>query len=164
MKKLSIREVAEIIGIATLVVSIVLLAYEIRQTRLAMMGQTILTRAEISNSADQALRETDYLASIYVKVASGGFEALTPVELESVWADLEAAKTRFSAYYYQYELGLMDEEFYQYDFLPNISWYKPLWDELGVLDGATTRPSFKLVVESVQDYGTWDMVLPPSEE
>lgn len=99
-----------------------------------------------------------------MKVASNGVESLTKVEKESLLTDLYAAKTRFSAYYYQYELGLMDEEFYQYDFLPNISWYKPLWDELGVLDDATTRPSFKLVVESVKDYGTWGQVLPPKDD
>ena len=164
MEKRSAREYAEIISIAALILSIVLLAFEIRQARLAMMGQTILTRADISNNADQALRETDYLASIYVKVANDGVESLSQVEMESLTTDLYAAKTRFSAYYYQYELGLMDEEFYRYDFLPNISWYKPLWDELGVLDDATTRPSFKLVVESVPDFGTWGQALPPKRE
>ena len=164
MKKASVRDYAEFFGIAALIASIVMLAYEIRLTRLAMMGQTILTRADISNSADQALRETDYLASIYVKLANNGVESLSQVERESLMTDLYAAKTRFSAYHYQYELGLMDEEFYRYDFLPNISWYRPLWDELGVLDDATTRPSFKKVVESVPDFGTWGQVLPPDPE
>ena len=155
MNKGNMREYVEIIGIAAVIVSIVLLTYEIRQTRQAIMGQTILTRVDISTNSDQALRESGYLARIYTKVQEEGVDSLTSVERESLTADLYAAKTRFSGYYYQYELGLMDEDFYQYDFLPNISYYKPLWIQLDVLAEENTRPSFREVVHSVRDYGDW---------
>jgi hypothetical protein len=155
-----LRNYAEVIGIFAIVVSLLLLGFEVRQTRLAIMGATALTRAQMSLDADLAFIHSDHLAPALVKWSSEGFGALSRVEKERVTTDYLAAKSRYDAYYYQYELGLLDEEYYRYNLLPNISFFKPGWEEFDMLNEATTRPSFKAMVESAPD----NNVLVPSIE
>lgn len=155
MKAGEVRAYAELIGIFAILVSLLLVGYEIRQTRLAIMGQTMIARAQLSGEADQAIRESDYLSSIYVKYDQNGMDALTQLERDTLATDLIAAKYRFDAYYYQYELGLLADDFYKYDLLPNIAYFRPHWEEFGLLSDDTTRPTFKKVIESAPGASAW---------
>ncbi len=64
MKAGEVRAYAELIGILAILVSLALVGYEIRQTRLAIMGQTMIARAQLSGDSDQVYRESDFLTSI----------------------------------------------------------------------------------------------------
>ena len=155
MKANEVRAYAELIGIFAILISLLLVGYEIRQTRLAIMGQTMIARAQLSGDADQVIRESDFLTAIYVKYDREGMDALTQVERDTLATDLIAAKYRFDAYFYQYELGLLAEDFYKYDFLPNIAYFRPHWEEFGLLSDETTRPSFKKVIETAPSVSAW---------
>ena len=155
MKAEGVRANAELIGIFAILASLLLVEYEIRQTRLAIMGQTMIARAQLSGDADQVFRESDFLTAIYIKYQENGMDALTKVERDTIATDLIATKYRYDVYYYQYELGLLAEDFYKYDFLPNIAYFRPYWEAFGLLGDETTRPSFKKIIETAPDASIW---------
>jgi hypothetical protein len=68
-----IRGYAEFIGILPIVVSLLLLGYEIRQTRLAIIGETALARAMMSTEADLIFADSEFIAPAYIKLAAKGF-------------------------------------------------------------------------------------------
>ena len=112
------RDYFELVGLFAIVASIVLLAFEIHQTRLAIRGEAFLSRAVVGVEADMNTANSPYLPAIEIKYLTEGLDALSPVERERfLWA-ASAGKTRMDAYFYQYELGLLDEEFYEFSFSP----------------------------------------------
>ena len=155
MKAGEVRAYAELIGILAILVSLALVGYEIRQTRLAIMGQTMIARAQLSGDSDQVYRESDFLTSIYLKYELEGLDSLTLVERETLATELNAAKYRFDAYFYQYELGLLPEDYYKYDILPNLASMRPFWEDFGLLSDETTRPTFKKAIETAPDITAW---------
>ena len=155
MKSSDVRAYAELAGIVAILVSLILVGYEIRQTRLAIMGQTMIARAQLSGDSDQVYRESSFLTSIYVKYETSGMESLTRIERDTLATELNAAKYRFDAYFYQYELGLLPEDFYKYDILPNLAYMRPYWKDFGLLSDQTTRPTFKEAIETAPDVSAW---------
>ena len=150
------KDYAELVGLFALVVSIVLLTFEIQQTRLAIKGEAFLARAAIGAESDIDIAASDYLPAIEVKYVAEELESLTPEERERFVLVANAAKTRHDAYFYQYELGLLEEDFYQYFLLPGISYYKKRWIELGMVREGDTRPSVKAVIDQSPDVSFWD--------
>lgn len=128
-----------------------LLAYEIRQTRIAIMGETYLTRAETSSDWHLTLATSDVIPEILQNYRQNGLESLTPDERARFIAVANAAKTRMDAYYYQYELGLLGDEWYRYRFVPSVRRWRDAWEEIGALSEANTRPRFLSAVKAVQD-------------
>ncbi len=147
---------AEIAGLFALVASIVLLTFEIQQTRLAIRGEAFLTRAAIGADSDIEIANSDYLPAIEVKYITQGLAFLTPEERERFMLVANAAKTRYDAYFYQYELGLLDDDFYEHFLLPGITYYKKRWVELGMVQEGDTRPSFKALIDQSSDVSFWD--------
>ena len=150
------RDYFELVGLFAIVASIVLLAFEIHQTRLAIRGEAFLSRAVIGVEADMNTANSPYLPAIEIKYLTDGLDALSPVERERFLLAAVAAKTRMDAYFYQYELGLLDEEFYEFFLLPNITFYKKRWVELSMVNAGDTRPSFKALIDKSSDVPFWD--------
>ena len=151
MKSANWKDIVEIIGIGAIVASLMLLAYEIRQTRIAIMGETYLTRAETSSDWHLTLATSDVIPGVLQNYRQGGLESLTPEEQTQLRAVAIAAKTRIDAYYYQYELGLLGEEWYRYRFVPSIRQWRDTWEEIGALSETNTRPGFLAAVRAMPD-------------
>ena len=145
------REYGEIVALFAVVASLVLVGFEIRQTRLAIIAEANLTRTTLGSDAGVAYADSQYLPRIDAKYAAGGLDALTSEERIRIEADALAAKSRYDAYLFQYELGLLDEEFYEYYFVPGIRSWKQRWEELELLSDGNTRPSFKVLVKEVAE-------------
>jgi len=146
------RENLELIGLFAVVISIVLLAIETRQTRLAIIGEAYLSRAAIGAESDMDFANSEFLPGIEIKYLSEGYDALTPEERERfAWAT-NASVTRFDAYLYQYELGLLDDGFMENFIIPNVRFYKQRWIDTGNLE--TARPALKELVEATATEGT----------
>ncbi len=128
-----------------------LLAYEIRQTRIAIMGETYLSRAETSSDWQLTMATSDVIPEILEKYRQGGIESLTPGEGARFIAVANAAKTRMDSYYYQYELGLLGDDWYRYRFVPSVRRWRDAWNEIGALSEANTRPEFLSAIEAVPD-------------
>jgi hypothetical protein len=145
------REYAELVGIFGIIASLILLGYEVRQTRTAIVGETYLSRAILSSEADLSLAHSDHLPNVVLKHREQGLASLSAEERFRLSALANAAKTRMDAYYLQYEYGLLDEEWYQYRFAPSARYWKPIWRDLGTMDTDTTRPSFQAAVAAVPE-------------
>ena len=145
------REYGELFALSALVASLVLVGFEIRQTRLAIIAEANIARTTLGSDAGLAYADSQYLPPIDAKYAAEGLDALTPEERIRIEADAFAAKVRYDAYLFQYELGLLNEEFYKYYFFPGIRSWKRRWEELGMLSDANTRPSFKAAVNGVSE-------------
>ncbi len=151
------RNYAELVGLFAIVFSIVLLAFEIHQTRLAIKGDAYMSRAIIGAELDMEIANSDYLPAIFIKHKTEGVDSLTPIERNRLMNSLFSAKTRMDAYFYQYELGLLPEEFFKFFISPNIRFYKKGWLELDLVNETDTRPSFMaLINESVANDDEWD--------
>ncbi len=141
-----LREYGELLGLFAVVLSIVLLGYEVRQTRTAILGATYLDRAIDSAEGDRAYIESDHMFRVDFKVVEEGWDALTPAEQHRHLVDLGQKKTLLDAYFYQYELGLLDEEYFQYILQPVLKSMKDVWERANLLEDENTRPSFKAAV------------------
>jgi hypothetical protein len=142
------REYVEPLGIIAVVASISLLGYEVRQTRLAILGASYQARAAESAEDYRFFIDSPILPELTIKVESEGFEALSPDEQLRFRADVRQRKVTLDAYFYQYELGLLSDEYYEHILKPILAWYKELWEEHGLLTKENTRPSFKAAVEA----------------
>ena len=136
-----------------MVLSIVLLGLEIRQTRLAIIGETFMARSILVSEADTSLANSDYLPSIEFKYSGGGLEALTPEERIRWGADANAAKVRFDGLLFQYENGLLNEDYYQYTLLPALRFWIPRWEDLDMLKKSRTRPGFRSAIAQAKMQG-----------
>ena len=147
----SLRENAELVGLLALIVSVILLAYEVRQTRIAIVGESYVSRAILSSDTSIAYADSDYFAEIDVIYRDQGLDGLSAVQLVRARNLAYAAKTRLDAYHFQYELGLVGDDWYKYRFVQAATDWKPLWEHFDLLSPKTTRPSFLEAVESIPD-------------
>ena len=154
------RNYAELVGLFAIVFSIALLAFEIHQTRLAVKGEAYMSRAMIGAELDMETANSDYLPAIFVKRDIEGIDSLTSIERSRLMTFHFSVKTRMDAYFYQYELGLLPDEFYKFFIIPSIRFYKNSWLELGLVNESDTRPSFMaLINESVANDDEWEFVI-----
>lgn len=61
------RDNAELVGLFAIVLSIVLLGVEVRQTRLAIVGETYLARTVMVNDYEWEYANSEYLPQIDLK-------------------------------------------------------------------------------------------------
>ena len=150
MSDTSIRSTIEIIGIIAVILSLILVAYELRQTRQAILGDTYLQMATHMSSQYFLLANNEPILESILKSEKDGFEALSPVQQLQLYTTSAAKRFELDAYYYQYELGLLDEDFYNHMLIPEFkSWY-PRFTMMGTWDPSRLRPEFRKAVEAVQ--------------
>lgn len=73
------KEAAEIVGVIAIVLSLIFVAYELRQNTLMMRAQITQSRTEVAVSEQQATYNSDYIPDLIVKIDSG--EPLTEQEM-----------------------------------------------------------------------------------
>lgn len=73
------KEAAEIVGVIAIVLSLIFVAYELRQNTLMMRAQINQSRTEVAVSEQQATYNSDYIPDLIVKIDSG--EPLTEQEM-----------------------------------------------------------------------------------
>lgn len=130
-----------------------LIALELNQTRLAMVGAAYQTRASIGMEWNKWLSESDYLVPIIEKLSESGWDSLSFQEQYRVRNSGLAAMYRLDGYYYQYELGLLDQEYYEGQFTAEMRTWVPRWREWGLLDSYTgqVRSSFAEQIQRFMD-------------
>jgi len=101
------KETAEIVGVIAIVLSLVLVAYELRQNTLMMRAQINQSRTEVAVSEQQATYNSDYIPDIIVKLDSG--EPLTAQEMLRYGTYLRAFLRNQDNAYWQFRQGLLDE-------------------------------------------------------
>ncbi len=134
-------------------VGIIFLALEVRQTRDAVMGATYLTRANAQEQWLMFIADSDHLSPAVQRYSEADYSTLSADDRARLKTAVEAPLHRLDSIFYQYELGLVTEEYYASTFSQMMSVWVPRWKDTGILDSGwvTLRPSFRKEVEKYLD-------------
>ncbi len=159
MTREKLRDSLEIIGLIAIVASLIFLALEIRQANVIAMGQAYQSRTDGLWEMQLRIAESDTLIAIADKLNDGIFgsgtpqadeptterffaqvqgydeeliKQLTPQERLHWWNFLMAHQHRLGGLAYQYEIGLLDEEYLQTGLKPAARVLEPRWKQFGV--------------------------------
>jgi hypothetical protein len=124
----------------------VLLAVEIRETRNAVVGATYQARALSLADEQNFLSDTEFVAPAVLAYGESGAESLSSTERLRLTYTSRAAYFRLDGTFYQYELGLLPEEYYEKVFANEMRLWVPRWVDLGMYEDmqqqGSVRPAF----------------------
>ncbi len=100
------KELLEIVGVVTIVASLVLVAYELRQNTVMMRAQITQTRADLAVAEQVATYNSDYIPAILVKVQNE--ERLNSEEMIRYRTYLRGFLRNQDNAYWQFRQGLLD--------------------------------------------------------
>jgi hypothetical protein len=144
----------EFLGALAVVATLFYLAVQVRHTKEATDANTkaleesqkiartdsYLRRADVmERSAAQAALSED-LANIMLKSSRGGVGELTELERIRLVMWERARMIRVESQFFQWQQGLLDDEYYEHQFKFVIKSFAPLWKELGL---RFERPSLR---------------------
>ena len=149
MKSSNWKDVAELVGIAAIVASLLFVGLELRQSQAIALSEAYQQRAAIEISNASAIASVPgYLSGLAKLYDGGSSEDLTTVEYIA------------HEHYLGATLGIWENDFYQYEngFLPDDHWEKtfgnmvcdfslPLYRDIYLSGGWTYRTSFRAEVE-----------------
>ena len=135
---------------------LVLVALELRQTTNAIQASAYQARAESSIEWDIRNAESPTLAPLIFRYLDDGRDALNPEEQFRFSSNLQAGFKRQEAEYYAYELGLLDQIWYERTFSTHMKIWVPRWRDWGLLDDGAyirevARPTFLVEIEKYLD-------------
>ena len=146
----------EFFGAIVVVATLVYLAIQVRQNTGATKAQIYQARSDSSQQWQLVVAASEELSEIFVKISEGlrvnaaELDRLTVVERQRFLLLQGALLMRFDNMFYQYQSGLLDEEFYEHSLKPAVRTYAPIWKELGLSGwGLAERPSFANEVERI---------------
>lgn len=143
------RFIAEMIGIAAIVVSLAAVVVELRQTQSALVAATYQARAFQAIEQNIALQDSEYTLPLLARVDLNDLEplkSLSPLDNSRLRVFFTSVRIDADNEYYQYENGYLDEAYYQHTLRPTIKINAPIWR---ALDISEPRPSFKQLVDEV---------------
>ena len=138
------KDVAELIALVAVVVSLIALVIELRQTQDALQAQTYQDRAfdQIDLNLDQA--KNPQLTIIFQDDFDR--ENLTRAEFTVAINMLNVKMIDADNEHYQYQRGFLDEEFYYGNTVRGIMRWGPIWRDFGILE---TRREFRVEVDRI---------------
>jgi len=147
------KDIAELLGFAAIVVSMVAVAYELRQTKDALIASTYQDRAFDAIAESNFVSDSEYLLPILVATNNGSdidrFASLNDVDRARLTSFLRSRMIDWDNEYYQYQHGYLDQDFFETTTKPAIKIWAPKWRALGLTEG---RREFKeFVDESLRD-------------
>ncbi len=147
------KDILELVGFVAIVASLIFLALEVRQTREAVLGATYLARASAQEEWGKYIAESDHAVEVIVRYGESDISELSAVDQERLYSLVEAAFHRMDGIYYQYELGLLTDEYYESTFNNLMSVWVPRWKDTGFLDRGwvVPRPSFQAEIDKHLD-------------
>ncbi len=140
------RFVAEMVGIAAVVASLIAVVIELRQTQSAIVANTYQARAYDAIDKSWQLAESQVVGPILAKVRGdpSAIDALTDDERRRLRIVVRGMRIDADNEYYQYQQGFLDEEYFEYALKPRIVRQARFWRALGIEE---RRPSFKKFVD-----------------
>lgn len=106
--KLTITQFVEIIGISSVVISLLFVAFEIQQSNRIAVVTANQTRTSDIQDLDRELALSEDLAIILVKLDSNGAQALSPVEFMRARSWFDLVLRGMQGQYYQYQQGFLE--------------------------------------------------------
>ena len=150
MNQTNWKDIAELVGIAAIVASLIALTMELRQTQSALAAATYQARALDTIAGDRFLIESEYLLPLLAKTNDGrdsdAIEGLSQVDRVRLRAYFRAEIADIDNEYYQYKNGFLDEGFFQDVTINSIRRTAPRWRAFGMTE---RRQEFREFVDSV---------------
>lgn len=150
MTKSSWKETAEVIGILAIVVSLIALVMELRQTQSALLAETYQTRAidAIGELVDVA--DSEFIAPL-LAATNYGDDQDAVANLDSVSRlrllhYLHARMIDWDNEHYQYQSGFLNEDFFEATTTDSVRTWAPRWRSIGLVEG---RKGFREYVDRV---------------
>ena len=141
------REIAELIGIAAIVASLIAVLVELRQTQAAITAATYQARAFDGMTSAREQYNGEYIAPLLAQINSEN-----PRPLDDLSDEEQFRLRRFylsqmidiDNKYYQYQMGFLDEEYFEHVTKPQVPGLARTWRSLGLTE---PRPSFRSFVD-----------------
>lgn len=148
MNTTSWRDTAELIALIAVVVSLMAVVYELRQTQIAMQAQTYQTRALDGISTNFEFAKDPAMTLLMERVYEAGFDVTTLTDEERVTVSRLLTITRIDLdnEHYQYQRGLLDAGFYKGETEPWLREVAPIWRAMGHIE---PRPDFRAEVDRI---------------
>ena len=108
---MNLRDVLELIGVSSIVASLIFVGLQLRQDRLFAQGSQYQGRAEMRVGNLRALLESDITLTAISKIAQDP-NSLTPEERRAYFSYQLMNLVTDDNNYYQYRIGLVDEEYW----------------------------------------------------
>ena len=149
MKRTDLGQVVTIVANLGVIVGLLFVALEVRQTRDAVLGATYMARATSQEDWGKWVAESEYVVHAAQRWGESGFSELSQEDQIRLLPTVEAAFHRMDGIFYQYELGLLPEDYYQTTFGNLMQVWVPRWRDSGFLDRGwiVPRPSFQAEID-----------------
>ena len=148
----AIGALAELIGAAGVIASLVYLAVQIRQNTHAMeegkrlaLAQTYQMRADALQTMLVQAANSEYVGPILVKLTGLGYpediaalDQLTTEERGRFRQWQIAQQTHWDNLFFQYQQGFLDKEYYEDAFRERVGRLAPTWRALGLINGRSS--------------------------
>jgi hypothetical protein len=158
MTLMELGALGEFVGAIAVVVTLVYLAVQIRQSNQAMregrrlaLAQTYQMRADALQDMLVRAAESEHIAPVLAKLTGTGYPedvgslaCLDPLERARFRLWQIAQQTHWDNMFFQYQQGYLDEEYYRDSFQMRVRRLAPIWSALGV---SGSRVSFEREME-----------------
>lgn len=111
MRRIEFRDLIELVGIISIVVSLIFVGLQFRQEHTLAQGSQFQARTEMALANYRIRLENIDVFALQSKIANEGVDSLTDIERRANTTILLLDILRDDNNYYQYELGLMSEDY-----------------------------------------------------
>ena len=132
--------VGELVGGVTVIVTLIYLAVQLRQTQLIMRAQAFQARSEALTDLTMRAAECESISMVQAKLLESGFrrdptipDSLTPLERVRFANYLTAHLHRMTNLVHQHEAGMLSDEYYEVGIKMAFRRFYPQWKAFGVL-------------------------------
>ena len=131
LKKIDLSQTVGILANVGVILGLVLLSMEIRQSNKQAEATAYQTRIDSIGGAAQQYSLSSILPAIYIKLDDAGVDSLDAEERNRVLNWEQARRLRMEAQFYQYQQGFLDESAYR-TMLRTAQSHLSLWTEIGL--------------------------------
>ena len=149
MSATSWKDVAELIGIAAIVASLVFVGLELRQTQTALMASTYQARSFDAMNAQRGLADSEFIGPLLAKIDLDNEQSLEGLSREEFWRLRRHVVSRmidFDNEYFQYQSGYLDEIYFEGQFKTGLKRWAKRWRQLGMTE---FRPELRELVDEL---------------
>lgn len=149
MKTTNWKDVVETAGIAAILVSLIIIVMELRQTQSALIASTYQSRALDAVRVEGANADSEVLGPLLARVDLDDPESLATLnELERfrIRRYLLSRLIDLDNEFYQYQKGFLDDEYFESWFKVQLKRNARAWRSIGLTE---RRPSFKQFVDGL---------------
>lgn len=153
MKSARVRDWLEIVGIFSVVASLVFVGLQMRQAHEISLSQAYQARTSAAAEINAAFASNPAALSGYRKAVDGAEEEITPEEYDSLYRMIIGVMYLYDNAHYQYQVGFVSEEFWTTTRKSlKILMSRPVVNDM-ILDRLDFqgRPEFQDVVRSINE-------------